>query len=116
MALSTASTGRDGEDLAARLLARSGLKIVERNYRCRVGEIDIVARDRATLVFVEVRRRTRTDRGSALETVDLAKQRKVARVAQCYLLERRPKQQSFRFDVVGITGDDVVHVRDAYRL
>jgi len=99
-----------------RVLRAAGLAIVERNYRCRLGEIDVIARDGAILVFVEIRTRSRTDRGSALETVNLAKQRRIARVAAHYLAVRRPDVQGMRFDVIGITADDVVHVRDAFRV
>ena len=90
--------------------------IVERNYRCALGEIDVVARDGDTLVFVEIRTRSRADRGTALETVRAGKQRRIARVAQHYLIARKPKARAMRFDVIGITADDVVHVRDAFRV
>ena len=107
------ATGRRGEDLAAEHLRAKGYRIVERNYRCKLGEIDIVARDGDTLVFVEVRRRKTTRYGTALETVSPTKQRKVARVAQVYLTHT--KADEVRFDVVGITADDIVHVVDAFR-
>jgi putative endonuclease len=114
--MSTVEQGRRGEDRVAALLARSGYRIVDRNYRCKLGEIDLVAVDGDTLVFVEVRTRTSGERGTALETVRGKKQQRIARVAQHYLAYRRPTQQSCRFDVVGITGDDVVIVRDAFRI
>lgn len=99
-----------------RVLRAAGFVILERNYRCPLGEIDVIARDGATLVFVEIRTRSRADRGTALETVRADKQRRIARVAQHYLVVRKPKVQSMRFDVVGITAEDVVHVRGAFRL
>ncbi len=114
--MSTRERGQRGEDRAARALARRGYRIVERNYRCRLGEIDIVARDGETLVFVEVRSRADGRHGSGLDAVSPRKQRQVARVAEQYLVARRPQFDSCRFDVVGITGDDVVIVRDAFRL
>lgn len=92
------------------------MTIVERNYRCPLGELDIVARDGDVLVFVEVRTRTRSDRGTALETVGPAKRRRLARVAEHYLAARRPRAAGIRFDVIGITAGDVVHVRDAFRV
>jgi putative endonuclease len=104
------------EDRAAALLCDRGYAIVERNYRCRVGEIDVIARDGDTLAFVEVRSRADGDHGSALATVGPAKQRRIARVAAHYLAARRPTARACRFDVVGITGDDVVLVKDAFRL
>jgi putative endonuclease len=113
---STTVKGRLGESRALALLRERGYRIVEQNYRCRSGELDIVARDRDdTLVFVEVRTRAGGDRGSALDTVGPAKQAQIARVAQLYLLEREPRFRDCRFDVVGITGDEATIVVDAFR-
>jgi putative endonuclease len=114
--MTTIEQGRAGEDRATRLLRAAGMALVERNYRCKLGEIDLVARDGTTLVFVEVRTRTRADRGSALETVGAEKQRRIARVAAFYVAMRRPQCRAIRFDVIGITAGDVVHIRDAFRL
>ncbi len=97
-------------------LRRRGYRIVERNFRCRLGEIDIVARDGDALVFVEVRSRADGTRGSAEESVNPAKQRRIARVATAYLTARRPEFDACRFDVVGITGDRVTVLVDAFRL
>jgi len=113
--MSTAEQGRRGEDRVAELLADRGYRIVDRNYRCKLGEVDLIAFERDTLVFVEVRTRSRGDHGSALETVGAAKQRRIARVAQHYIAMRRPRFDRCRFDVVGITGDDVTVVVDAFR-
>jgi putative endonuclease len=114
---STVQSGRRGEDRAVSFLTGRGYAIVERNFRCKLGELDIIARDGAdTLVFVEVRTRATADRGTALETVRAAKQAKVARVAAQYLAVRRPKFVHCRFDVLAITGDDVVLIKDAFRL
>jgi putative endonuclease len=108
--------GSKAEQRAAELLERSGLRIVERNYWTKLGELDIIAREGSTLVFVEVRSRRDATHGSALETVDWRKQRKVTRVAMQYIKWRRPVFVAARFDVVGITGDEIVHIRDAWRL
>ena len=113
---STHDKGRHGEDRATAILRRSGYSIVERNYRCPLGEIDIVARDGDALVFVEVRTRRDASRGNALETVRRGKQRRLGRVAAHYLMARRPTLIDCRFDVIGITGDEVVLIRDAFRL
>lgn len=113
---STSAQGKAGEDRAVAVLRAAGFIIVERNYRCPLGEIDVVARDGELLVFVEVRTRGRADRGSALETVSVAKQRRIARVAEHYLALRKPKAAGFRFDVIGETAGQVVHIRDAFRL
>lgn len=113
---STHQQGRLGEERAVEYLRARGYSVIERNFRCRVGEIDIVARDGDTLVFVEVRTRTDGRRGTALEAVTPAKQRRVAQVAEVYLTMRRLHAAVCRFDVVGITGERVELVRDAFRL
>jgi putative endonuclease len=113
---STTECGRRGEDRAVSHLRALGYEVVERNYRCEVGELDIVARDGATLAFVEVRTRADDSRGNAVETVGRAKQRRIARVAAAYLAERRPGYRTCRFDVVGITGGEIVLIKDAFRL
>jgi putative endonuclease len=112
----TTAIGATAEDRAAEALDRHGYRMVERNYRCRVGELDIIAREGPTLVFVEVRSRRTGDFGSALEAVGWRKQRKVSRVAAHYIATRRPRFDTARFDVVAITGDEVVIVKDAWRL
>jgi putative endonuclease len=87
----SAAKGRDGaaaEALAAGFLARHGLAILERNYRCRGGEIDLVARDGATLVFVEVRYRRSGRFGGAAASVDARKQARVLLAARHYLAAR----------------------------
>jgi putative endonuclease len=113
---STTARGRRGEDLAVAELRRRGYRIVERNYRCKSGEIDIVASEGRALVFVEVRTRADGSRGSAVETVTAAKQRRVARAAAAYLAERGPTFDECRFDVVGITGGEITVIKDAFRL
>lgn len=94
--------GHLGELLAADRLRREGYVILERNYRCSVGEIDLIAREDCVLVFVEVRTRTGEGFGSPLETIDFSKQRRIREVARHYLRERRPAYRDMRFDVVGV--------------
>ena len=127
---STIEVGVTGEDRAVDHLVRCGYRIVDRNYRCKLGELDIVARapgsrttsrapaarDAGVLVFVEVRSRRSGDYGSALDAVSWQKRRKVTRVAMQYLAYRRPVFDEARFDVVAITGDELVHIKDAWRL
>ncbi len=113
---STYARGRRGEDLAVSLLERRGYEVIETNFRCRVGEIDIVAREGGDLVFVEVRTRAGGERGGALETVGARKRERLARVAEAYLALRNPAFVSCRFDVVGITGKQMEIVTDAFRL
>jgi putative endonuclease len=112
----TIERGATAEARAVDLLIRRGYHIVERNFRCKVGELDIVARDRGTLVFVEVRSRTDLVHGHALEAVGHLKQRKVSRVALRYIRDRHPRFDEARFDVVAVTGDAIELVQDAWRL
>ena len=113
---STIEMGSAAESLAVSLLVQRGYRIVERNFRCPSGELDVVARDGEVLVFVEVRSRSDAQHGDAAETVDRRKQRQVARVAMHYIGLRDPQFRSSRFDVVAITGDEAVLIRDAWRL
>ena len=113
---STAVTGRRAEDRAAAFLEASGYTIVARNWRCKVGELDLIAMDRDVLAFVEVRSRADATRGSALTAIGGIKQRRVARVASAYLASHAPRARACRFDVVAITGDDVVLIKDAFRV
>ena len=95
--------GKSGEDLAATELVSRGYAIVDRRYRTTHGEIDIIARDGETLVFVEVRRRSSGEFGTAAESVTPAKQRRVIRMAVAYLsLQGLYDRCPVRFDVVGI--------------
>jgi len=113
--MSTLDLGASGESRATRLLVREGYRIVERNFRCKSGELDIVARDGRVLCFVEVRSRANADYGHAAEMVDARKQARVSRVAQHYLALRSPRFEEARFDVVAITGDEEVLIKDAWR-
>ncbi len=100
--------GSAGEQLAAEHLERLGYRILERNYRTRWGELDIVAFDGRTLAFCEVKsRRTRGRAGSPLEAVSAAKQTQVRRMAGRWLVERRerPYAEVLRFDAIGMTFD-----------
>ena len=110
--------GRSGEDEAVRSLKKNGYRIVERNYRCRYGEIDIVALDGKVIVFVEVKTRTGHGFGAPGEAVDLRKQLHIARAAQHYIAEKGVEGREARFDVVGIVGSDgrrrVELIKDAF--
>lgn len=108
-------SGERGEDRASRALRARGYRVVERNFRCRLGELDAVAFDGTTLVFVEVRSRADARFGGGLAAIGTAKQRQVARVAAAYIALRRPRFDGCRFDVVAITGEELVIVQDAFR-
>jgi putative endonuclease len=116
MQTTTIELGASSETRAVELLLRKGYRIVERNFRCKTGELDIIARDRDVLVFVEVRSRSDGHHGNAVEMVTVHKQRKVSRAAMQYIAFRRPRFDQARFDVIGITGADIVHIEDAWRL
>ena len=94
--------GRRGEDLAARVLTDAGLVVLDRNWRCRSGELDIVATDGATLVVVEVKTRTGTGYGSPAESVTPRKLTRMRRLAQLWLAEHRVGWVAVRFDVVAV--------------
>ena len=103
--------GRDWERAALLHLTRQGLTAVEENFRCKGGEIDLVMRDGATLVFVEVRQRAETDHGGAAASITPAKIRRLVRAAQVYLL-RFPVTPPCRFDVVAIDGSRIEWLQD----
>jgi putative endonuclease len=112
--------GRRGEALAAALLQARGLTIVERNFRCRAGEIDLVALDGPTVVFVEVRSRRGDRAGTPFESVDSRKQARITRVARQFLAVRGFAERDVRFDVVGVRFDAeppaVEHLRGAFEV
>ena len=98
--------GISGEDLACAELQRRGYAIVERRYRTRFGEIDIIAKDGGTLVFVEVKARMTQEFGGAAAAMTGWKQRRIARMAADYLARRHLIDCPCRFDVVAIDFDD----------
>jgi putative endonuclease len=114
------STGKLGEDIAVSHLVAAGYQIVERNFRCPLGEIDIVARDRGTLVFVEVRSRRTDNFGGPLESVGFAKQKKLSLTASYYLNRYGLYDAKARFDVIAVKLrtplPEVEHIRDAFDL
>jgi len=102
--------GIDGERAAERFLRRRGYTIVERNYRCACGEVDLIALHGRTVVFVEVKTRRGAAIDSPYDAIDGRKQRRIARVAEYYLSARRLQDRDVRFDVVGVwpEGDQLV--------
>jgi putative endonuclease len=99
------AVGKSGEDLACDELASRGYAILERRYRTRAGEIDIVARDGTALVFVEVKTRRSIRCGVPADAVTRAKRRRIVQMASDYLARRRPTAGSCRFDVVTVSLD-----------
>lgn len=102
--------GQRGEDLAVRELERRGYAILARRYRTRFGEIDIVAEDDGTIVFVEVKARRSGRYGTAAEAIPFWKQRRIAAMALDYLAWAGRLDDSCRFDVVAIDGIGTSHV------
>lgn len=113
-------TGQAAEEIGLRHLQAKGLELLERNFRTRLGELDLVMRDGPVLVFVEVRYRRRDAFGSGAESVDAHKRRRLLRAAQQYL-QRHPQRGDapIRFDVLSIGGPvaaaRVEWIRDAFR-
>ena len=94
--------GKAGEEAAVQYLCQQGYQILERNYRCRFGEIDLIARDGRTLAFIEVKTRRSQKFGPAAAAVTLAKQRHLVKASQVYLIQQRKAYEFCRFDVVTI--------------
>ncbi|MBI5491450.1 MAG: YraN family protein [Deltaproteobacteria bacterium] len=107
MDLSRIIFGRAGEEEAERELKKRGYRVIEKNYRCRFGEIDLVARDGKTLVFVEVKTRANANFGTPQCGVNLKKQRHITMASSCYMAEKGIDDIDVRFDVVSVfkTGD-----------
>lgn len=112
--------GRQGEQEAEQFLRAQGYAIVAKNYRSPLGEIDLVAIDRTTIVFVEVRTHTGSAFGDPLESVTLRKQRQIAKNALYYLSRHRLHERAARFDVIGIQwhGEraQLTHIKGAFDL
>ena len=109
------AAGRQAEDLAAGFLAARGLRVIERNYRCRLGEIDLIAADGAALVFVEVRLRRNGGFGGAAESITAKKRQRILRAARHYLSGQ--PERTCRFDVVLLDALDterIEWIRDAF--
>lgn len=108
--------GGDYETVASEYLVNKGYTIVQINYRVRQAEIDIIAMDGRTIVFVEVKYRANIGSGHPLEAVDVRKQRRICRAALEYLMRNKISidNTSIRFDVIGILGKEITHVENAF--
>jgi putative endonuclease len=117
---SNEDTGAEGEKAAARFLKQHRFKILVPRYRCRFGEIDLVAREGKTLVFVEVKTRESSEYGEPALAVDSEKQMHISRVALDYLRRLKNPEIPVRFDIVEVTRDkdhfQCNHIRDAFPL
>jgi putative endonuclease len=106
--------GAAGEDLAAEWYERMGYRVVDRNWRCRLGEIDLVCRSGGLLVVCEVKTRTSDAFGAPEEAVTAAKQRRLRRLGARWLSEHRVRATVVRFDVVSVEGGRVRVIEDAF--
>jgi len=113
-------TGKKGEDIACSYLKSRGYRIVERNYKCPLGEIDIVARDGDAIVFVEVKSRKSEEFGDPQLAVGQKKQKKVSRISLTYLKDKNLYPCNARFDVVAIKmlpdGSAIELIQNAFEL
>jgi len=112
--------GKKGEELALRFLKKKGYRIIEKNYVCKMGEMDIIGKEKDTLVFIEVKTRASTEFGPPQLAVHSSKQRQLSKVALNYLNEKRLNDVKARFDVVAIVleqnREEIELIRDAFEL
>jgi putative endonuclease len=112
--------GKKGEEVALRFLKKRGYRIIEKNYVCKMGEMDIIAKEKDTLVFVEVKTRTSTIFGPPQLAVNPTKQMQLSKVALSYLKAKQLEDVKARFDVVAILlgpkGEEIELIKDAFEL
>lgn len=112
--------GKKGEEIALRFLKKNGYRMIERNYVCKMGEMDIIAMEKDTLAFIEVKTRTSTEFGPPQLAVNPSKQRQLSKVALNYLKEKKLEDVKARFDVIAILidpkGEEIELIRDAFEL
>jgi putative endonuclease len=111
------SLGKKGEDIACRALKKDRYRVIEKNYRCRQGEIDIIAEDRSrVLCFVEVKAKSNTDFGLPEEAVTRRKQGRIQAAAYSYIESKGIKPRAMRFDVVSVdlTSNQARIIKDAF--
>ena len=106
--------GSQGEETACKYLSRQGMSVIKRRYRLACGEIDIIAEDGKTLVFVEVKYRKNDSFGGAVCAVGSAKQKRMVSTALSYIKETGKRPDSIRFDVVAVTGESTEHIPNAF--
>jgi putative endonuclease len=117
--VSTTSIGIRAEDAAIKYLQQNDVRILYKNFRCKLGEIDLIAQDQQYLVFAEVRFRATNEFGGAIESITLAKQRKIIRVAEFFLATRTWAQNvKCRFDVITmsqtVASPHIQWIKDAF--
>ncbi|MCX5848926.1 MAG: YraN family protein [Deltaproteobacteria bacterium] len=112
------TTGKDGEKIAAAFLKKNGYSIIETNFRCAAGEIDIIAQEKGELVFIEVKTRKSREMGYPEQSVGIIKQKKISQLALWYLQQKNITDSGARFDVVAITvlpsGNEIKLIKNAF--
>ncbi len=112
--------GKKGEEVALRFLKKKGYRIIEQNYVCKMGEMDLIAKEKDTLAFIEVKTRTSTAFGPPQLAVNSSKQRQLSKVALYFLKEKKLEDVKARFDVVAIilgqNGEEIELIKDAFDL
>lgn len=106
--------GNIGEVLSVNFLKKQGYKILSINFKTKFGEIDIIAQDKDTIVFVEVKRRETLKFGRPIEAIDYRKELKIKRVAEYYLNKTKNYEANVRFDVIEILGKEISHIKNAF--
>ena len=114
--MNTRKSGIEGEIIAVEYLKKQGYRILERNFNTKVGEIDIIAGDKDTIVFVEVKARENTNFGQPIESITPQKVHHIIRAAQWYLSAKRKHNCPCRFDVVEILRGEVTHIKNAFTM
>jgi putative endonuclease len=112
------SLGKDGEQIAVKYLKSNGFKILDTNFRCAIGEIDIVAKEKDIIVFIEVKTRQSDTFTEPFESVGKRKQAKIKDLAEHYMQDKDYLDCDIRFDVLSITAKDkdtkIEHIKDAF--
>lgn len=106
--------GKNGEIQAVLVLKKNGYKILETNFKNKIGEIDIIAEKDGVIVFVEVKSRSTFAFGRPVEAVDYHKQNKIKRVAEVYLMMKHKCLADVRFDVIEVADGQIEHIKNAF--
>ncbi len=106
--------GKKGEIKAVLFFKKHGYKILETNFKNKIGEIDIIAEKDGVIVFIEVKNRSTYRFGRPIEAVDFRKQSKIKKVAEIYLMIKNKYYNDVRFDVVEVSNDNLEHIENAF--
>ncbi len=115
--------GREGEEEAVKFIKKQGYRILQTNFKTKSGEIDIIAEDKKVVAFIEVKTRSTTEYGSPLSAVTPSKQKKIAQVANQFLIRHKVENRECRFDIVAILANaenpktwEIELIKDAFSL